>query len=56
MRSRLLFALLALTAATRVAAASATLTATVKDAKGAPVTDAVVSLIPLDSPVPLPAE
>ncbi len=56
MRSRLLIALLVLTIATRVAAASATLTATVKDAKGAPVTDAVVSLIPLDSPAPAPAE
>jgi plastocyanin len=54
MRSRLLFALLALTAATRVAAA--TLTATVKDTKGALVTDAVVSLIPLDSAAPPPAE
>lgn len=56
MRSRLLLALLMLTTATRVAAASVTLTATVKDAKGAPVTDAVVSLIPLDSAAPPPAE
>ncbi len=56
MRSRLLFALLLLTTATRIAAAPATLAATVKDAKGALVTDAVVSLIPLDSPAPAPAE
>lgn len=56
MRSRLLFALLVLAAATRVAAASATLTATVKDAKGAPVSDAVVSLIPLDHAAPPPVE
>ncbi len=56
MRSRLFFALLVLTTATRVAAASATLTATVKDTKGAPVADAVVSLIPLDSAAPPPAE
>lgn len=55
MRSPLLFALLVLSVAPRVAAASATLTATVKDSKGAPVTDAVVSLIPLDSPAPPPA-
>lgn len=55
MRSRFLFALLVLTAATRVAAASATLAATVKDTKGAPVTDAVVSLIPLDGAAPPPA-
>jgi plastocyanin len=56
MRSRLLFALLVLSLAPRVAAAPATITATVKDAKGAPVTDAVVSLIPLDSPAPPPAD
>ncbi len=56
MRSRLLIALLVLTVATRDAAASPALIATVSDAKGAPVTDAVVSLIPLDSAVPPPAE
>ncbi|HEY0863372.1 MAG TPA: methylamine utilization protein [Lacunisphaera sp.] len=56
MRSRLLFALLVLTAATRVAAASTTLTGTVRDNKGAFVSDAVVSLIPLDQPAPPPAE
>jgi len=56
MRSRLLFALLVLTAATRVAAAPGTLTATTKDTKGTAVTDAVVSLIPLDTAAPPPAE
>jgi plastocyanin len=56
MKTRLLFALFVLTAATRVAAAPATLTATVKDSKGAAVTDAVISLIPLDGPAPAPAE
>jgi plastocyanin len=56
MRSRFLIALLVLTAATRVSAAPATLAATVKDAKGAPVNDAVVSLIPLDNIAPPPAE
>jgi len=56
MRSRFLFALLVLTAATRVAAASATLNTVVQDAKNAPVSDAVVSLIPLDNAAPPPAE
>lgn len=54
MRSRLIFALLALTIATRMVGASATLTASVKEAKGTPVADAVVSLIPLDSAAPAP--
>lgn len=56
MRFRFLIALLALTATTRVPAASVTLSAVVKDARGAPVADAVVSLVPLDSPAPPPAE
>lgn len=56
MKSRFLLALLVVTAVTRIAAAPATLTATVKDAKGAPVTDAVVSLIPLEAAAPPPAE
>lgn len=56
MKSRLLLALLVVTAVTRIGAAPVTLTATVKDGKGAPVTDAVVSLIPLEAAAPPPAE
>jgi plastocyanin len=50
MRFRLLSALLLLGAATATRAAD--LTVAIKDAKGAPVADAVVSLMPLDRPVP----
>jgi plastocyanin len=55
MKSRFLLALLLISAVTRLPAAPATLTATVKDAKGAPVADAVVSLIPLETAAPPPA-
>lgn len=57
MRARLFFALFTLTAASLARAASAELTVTVKGAaKGEPVADAVVSLIPLDGAVvPPPA-
>ena len=52
-----LFALVLALAATRLAAG--TVVVTVKDDKGQPVADTVVSLVPLDSAaaaVPLPAE
>ena len=56
MRLRLLIALLVLPAATAVLAAPAGLTVTVKGAKGEPVADAVISLVPLDgASIPPPA-
>ena len=51
MRSRPLAALLALVVAT-LAARAGEITVNVKGAKGEPVADAVVSLVPLDRPVP----
>jgi plastocyanin len=54
MRSRCLFAALALVAGA-VAASSAELAINTKGSKGEPVADAVVSLIPLDTPAPPPA-
>lgn len=56
MRLRLLTALLTLAATTLVGAGPAELTITVKGAKGEPVADAVVSLIPLDQAAPTVAE
>jgi plastocyanin len=56
MRSRFLIALLVLAAATGGAARAATLKAMVKETKGAPVSDAVISLIPLDGTAPPPAD
>lgn len=56
MRLRLLATLFSLAVATLAGAAPAELTVTVKGAKGEPVADAVVSLIPLDgATVPPPA-
>ena len=55
MKARFILALLVLAATTPGVAASAELAITVKGPKGEPVADAVVSLIPLDSPAPPPA-
>lgn len=49
-----LFALMALAATIAVRGASVECNFTVRDGKGEPVADAVVSLIPLDAPVPPP--
>ncbi len=56
MKPRLLSALLALAATTLAGAAPAELTITAKGAKGEPVADAVVSLIPLEVAAPPVAE
>ena len=53
MRIRFLFALFALAATAHAAPPELTISA--KDTKGAPVTDAVVSLVPLDGAAPPPA-
>jgi plastocyanin len=50
-----LLVLMALAAAAAARAAQSEVTITVKDTKGAPVADTVVSLIPLDAVVPPPA-
>jgi plastocyanin len=56
MKNRLLLAMLLLATATAGRSAPAELTIIVKGAKGEPVADAVVSLIPLDAPAPPAAE